>query len=86
MSVLDSSQHLLTLQQQLHRPGAQQGMKWVHDDPMLWNKDLWCGDVTSSLAVSLFDVWSLLVDEGAKRYPHRNGMKVGRDQERKEGC
>ncbi len=79
MSALDSSQCLLTPQQPLFR---QQGMKCVHSEPSLSNKDLWCGDVTSWQVVILFDVGSLLVDEGARRYP--TGMDVGRKRRREE--
>lgn len=60
--------------------GAQQGMKWVRCEPSPSNKDLRCGDVTSWQAVTLFDVVSLPVDEGARRYP--TGTDVGRKRPR----
>lgn len=81
MSVLDSSQYLLTLQQPLIIPEAEQGLMWVHGEPSLLNKDLWCGDVTSWQAITMFDVESLLVDEGARWYPAE--MDVDCKEERK---
>ncbi len=79
MSVLDSSQCLLTPQQPLFR---QQRMKCIRSEPSLSNKALWCGDVTSWQVVTVFDVVSLQGDEGARRYP--TGVDVGRKRPREE--
>lgn len=73
MSALDSGQYQLTPQRPLFRPSRVWSESMVNQG--LLNKDLWCGDVTSWQAVTLFDVGSLLVDEGARRYP--TGMDVG---------
>lgn len=75
MSVLDSSQYLLTLQQPLFRPGAQQEMKWVHSEPSLSNKDLRCGDVTSWQPCN--SVWCgvSVGGQGGEAIPHWDGHR-----------
>ncbi len=80
MWVLDSSQYLLTLQQPLFRPGAQQEMNRVHGELRLSNKDLWCGDVTSWQPCN--SVWCgvSVGGRGGEEIPHCDGRRVGRDR------